>query len=326
MLGRLIGDADVVIDNFKLGTMEGWGFDDTWFETNAPRAVRCSITGYGSTGPKAGKPGYDFILQAETGLMAITGESEGSPMKLGVAIVDICTGIYGAVAVLAALQARERTGKGQRVETSLLNVGVSLMTYHLVYYLLTGEVAPRLGNGHLGNVPHGIYRARDGRYVAVSTCWPRIARVVGEEWLTDDPRFKDGDARVAHREELDEILRQAFLKLDADDWLELLRMADIAAAPVNTADRVVEHPQVQHQQMVFHLDHPKGGAVGLVDVPIRFGNGPATASYTPPPILGQDTGEVLTQLLGYSAEKLAALRQQQEAHAAELEEHTIKKR
>lgn len=322
----LVRISDVVYDNFRPGVMENLGADYETLSQINPRIVCCSATGYGSTGPYSDQPGYDMLAQAESGLASITGFPGQDPLKCGPAIVDICTGIFGALAVTCALHERTRTGKGQRVETSLMDVGVYLMTYHLVYYLLSGEVPPRLGNAHLGAVPHGIYRARDGQYVALGPCWPRIARVIGEEWLLDDPRFADMESRAAHREELDDVLRQAFLKLDAADWLEALRLDGIGAAAVNGVDQVVSHPQVEHQQMIFRLLHPKGGEVGLVDNPIHITGGPAAADYSPPPLLGQHTAEVLTQLLGYSVERLTELRRQQEQHAGELAAHTIKKR
>ncbi|MGH9895240.1 MAG: CaiB/BaiF CoA transferase family protein, partial [bacterium] len=154
LLRRLIVGADVVIDNFKLGTMEKWGFDNVWYEAHFPRAVRCSITGYGSTGPKAKVPGYDFILQAETGLMAITGDVEGTPMKLGVAIVDICAGMMAAIAILGALQARTRTGLGQRCEVNLHDVGLQMLANVASNHLVTGEETKRYGNSHPNIVPY----------------------------------------------------------------------------------------------------------------------------------------------------------------------------
>ncbi|MEL0143604.1 MAG: CoA transferase, partial [Alphaproteobacteria bacterium] len=162
VLAELLKTGDVVIDNFKLGTMAKFGFDDAWYEENAPQIVRASILGYGSTGPRAGLPGYDFLLQAESGLMSITGESDGDPMKLGVAIVDLCTGMYALSSILAALQARHRTGRGQYVEVSLYDTGVSLLANVAANYLASGKPAGRYGNGHPNIVPYNAYPTRDG--------------------------------------------------------------------------------------------------------------------------------------------------------------------
>ena len=206
VLRRLIVGADVVIDNFKLGTMESWGFDDEWFEAHAPQAVRCSITGYGATGPKASKPGYDFILQAESGLMAITGEAEGSPMKLGVAIVDVCAGLTAAIAVLGALQARARTGLGQHCEVSLHDVGLQMLINVASNHLVSGEEAGRFGNSHPNIVPYRTYRAADGE-VAVAVGNDRqfaaLAEVLGRPEWARDPRFSRNQDRVRNRETID---------------------------------------------------------------------------------------------------------------------------
>ncbi len=206
LLRRMIADADVVIDNFKLGTMENWGFDNEWFEANAPGVVRCSITGYGATGPKAHKPGYDFILQAETGLMSITGEVDGAPMKLGVAIVDVCAGLTAAIAVLGALQARTSTGLGQHCEVSLHDVGLQMLINVASNHLVSGEKALRFGNSHPNIVPYRTYTAADGE-VAIGVGNDRqfaaLAAVLEHPEWKDDPRFTRNQDRVNNREVID---------------------------------------------------------------------------------------------------------------------------
>ena len=192
----LVKISDVVYDNFRPGVMKNLGADYETLSKINPRIICFSSSGYGSSGPCRDLPGFDMIAQAETGLCSITGFPGQEPLKCGPAVVDICTGVFGALAVVSAIVARQRTGHGQQVETSLMSVGVYLMMYHLAYYLLSGEVAPRLGNAHLAAVPHGIYKARDGEYVAISVSWPRIAVAVGEEWLIEDPRFKESQSRL----------------------------------------------------------------------------------------------------------------------------------
>ena len=194
--------SDVVIDNFKVGTLEKWGFDDAWFESNAPRVIRCSITGYGSSGPKAALPGYDFILQAESGLMSICGDADGGPTKYGVAIVDVCTGMLACNAVLAGLNARYRTNKGQKVEVSLYETSIAMLANVASSYLVSGKDAGRYGNGHPSIVPYTTYRASD-QMIAVAVGNDGQFRKFSEalsrpEWA-NDPRFASNSARVENR-------------------------------------------------------------------------------------------------------------------------------
>src|SRR6516225_7327095 len=212
ILAGLIDKADVLIDNFRLGTLEKWGFTDAWFERHAPRLVRCSITGYGSSGPKAALPGYDFILQAESGLMSICGEPDGEPMKYGVAIVDVCTGMLASNSILAALNARHRTGKGQKVEVSLYETSLAMLVNVAASYLAAGRNAGRFGNGHPSIVPYTTYQAADGMIalgVGNERQFARIAEVLGHpEWASDE-RFVSNRARVENRALVDRMIDEA---------------------------------------------------------------------------------------------------------------------
>ena len=209
VLDRLIRSGDVLVDNFKQGTLARWGFDDAWFDANAPAVIRCSITGYGSTGPKSEMPGYDFILQAETGLMAITGEQDGTPMKLGVAIVDICTGMQATIAILAALEARRRNGRGQRCEVNLHDTGLHLLANVASNHLVSGDEAARYGNGHPNIVPYRTYAASDGDLALAVGNDRQFAVLAGEvghpEWA-EDPRFATNPERVRNRDLVDEMV------------------------------------------------------------------------------------------------------------------------
>src|SRR5712672_750049 len=222
VLQELVKRADVMVDNFKLGTLAKWGFGDAWFEEHAPRLVRCSITGYGPSGPKAALPGYDFILQAESGLMSICGEPDGRPTKYGVAIVDVCTGMLASNAILAAINARHRTGKGQKVELSLYETSLAMLINVASSYLTAGRNGGRFGNGHPSIVPYTTYQARDAMMalaIGNERQFARTAEVLGHpEWASDD-RFNSNRARVENRATIDGLIEQALSQDDADAWL-----------------------------------------------------------------------------------------------------------
>ena len=298
VLRRLIVGADVVIDNFKLGTMEIWGFDDEWFEAHAPQVVRCSITGYGATGPKASKPGYDFILQAESGLMAITGEAEGSPMKLGVAIVDVCAGLTAAIAVLGALQARSRTGRGQRCEVSLHDVGLQMLINVASNHLVSGEEAGRFGNSHPNIVPYRTYRANDGE-VAVAVGNDRqfaaLAEVLGRPEWARDPRFSRNQDRVRNRDTIDSEIAAVIATRSRADWIELLDNAGIPVGPINSVAETLASPQTIARQLVVDLQLEGGLSTKGLGLPFQLSSTPSSIR-RPPPALGADTREVLVEL------------------------------
>ena len=298
VLRRLIIGADVVIDNFKLGTMESWGFDDHWFETNAGQVVRCSITGYGPTGPKASKPGYDFILQAETGLMAITGEANGSPMKLGVAIVDVCAGLTAAIAVLGALQARARTGRGQRCEVSLHDVGLQMLINVASNHLVSGEKAGRYGNSHPNIVPYRTYPAADGE-VAVAVGNDRqfaaLAAVLGRPEWASDPRFTRNQDRVRNRKAIDNEIATVISSRPRAHWIEKLDQVGIPVGPINSVAEALASPQTNARQMVVDLQLETGLATRGLGLPFQFSDTPSSIR-RPPPALGADTRELLLEL------------------------------
>lgn len=298
ILRMMIVDADIVVDNFKMGTLERWGFTDSWFDEHAPKVVRCTIAGYGSSGPKAGKPGYDFILQAESGLMSITGEPEGESMKLGVAIVDVCTGMLAAMSILGALDAVNRTGKGQRTEVSLHDTGIQMLANVAANHLVTGEEAGRFGNGHPNIVPYRTYPTSDGELalaVGNDAQFARFAELAGHpEWATDSRLARNSD-RVENRELCDDLIRTVTLTKTRSEWLALLDPAGIPAGPINTVSEALASQQTVDREMVARVEHLDLDDLRLPGIPFQmFGTPPSIRR--PPPRLGQHTREILEEL------------------------------
>ena len=310
ILAQLIRKSDVVIENFKLGTLEKWGITNEWLEQNAPRAIRCSITGYGSTGPDAALPGYDFILQAESGLMSICGEPGGTPTKYGVAIVDVVTGLYACNSILAALSARERSGRGQHVEVCLYDSGIAMLINVASNYLVSGRDARRFGNGHPSIVPYTTYPSADSMIaVAVGNDgqFARFAETAGHpEWAKDE-RFAKNPGRVANREALDSLIAQALKKGRTADWISRLRAVGVPCGPINTVAEALTDPHTLARDMVRTVKHPAVGELKMVGIPFRLNGTPATIR-RPPPLLGQHTEEVLGGELGLPAARIAQLR------------------
>jgi glutaryl-CoA transferase len=310
ILAQLVKKSDVLVENFKLGTLEKWGITDGWLEENAPQVVRCSITGYGSSGPDAALPGYDFILQAESGLMSICGEAEGGPTKYGVAIVDVVTGLYACNSILAALAARSRTGRGQRVEVCLYDSGLSMLINVASNYLVTGKDARRFGNGHPNIVPYTTYPTADGMIaVAVGNDgqFARFAETAGHGEWARDARYATNPARVANREALDVAIAQALKGGKTAGWIEKLRAAGVPCGPINSVGEALNDPHTLARDMVRSVRHPTAGELKMVGIPFRL-NGTPAAIRRAPPLLGQHTEEVLSEELGMSAARIAQLR------------------
>jgi crotonobetainyl-CoA:carnitine CoA-transferase CaiB-like acyl-CoA transferase len=310
ILAQLVRKADVLVENFKLGTLEKWGITNAWLEQNAPRVVRCSITGYGSSGPDAALPGYDFILQAESGLMSICGEPDGTPTKYGVAIVDVVTGLYACNTILAALAARNRTGRGQHVEVCLYDSGLAMLINVASNYLISGKDARRYGNGHPSIVPYTTYPTSDGLIaVAVGNDgqFARFAETAGHAEWGRDPRFAKNPDRVTNREALDALIAQALKRDGSAAWIQKLRAAGVPCGPINSVAEALSDPHTLARDMVRTVKHPTVGEFKMVGIPFRF-SGTPEAIRRAPPLLGQHTEEVLGTELGLSADRVAQLR------------------
>ena len=310
ILAALLKRSDVVIENFKLGTLEKWGFGNDWLEKNAPRLIRCSITGYGSSGPDKALPGYDFILQAESGLMSICGEPEGTPTKYGVAIVDVVTGLYACNSILAALAARNRTGRGQHVEVCLYDSGISMLINVASNYLVSGKDARRFGNGHPNVVPYTTYSTADGMIaIAVGNDgqFARFSETVRHPEWAGDERFAKNPGRVTNREALDSLIGAALKAEKTAAWIGKLRAVGVPCGPINSVAEALNDPHTLAREMVRTVNHPAAGELKLVGIPFRM-NGTPAAVRRPPPLLGEHTDEVLGAELGVGGDRIARLR------------------
>jgi formyl-CoA transferase len=310
MLAKLIAKSDVLVENFKVGTLEKWGFGDDWLQANAPRVIRCSITGYGSSGPKAALPGYDFILQAESGLMSICGEPDGTPMKYGVAIVDVVTGMLACNSILAAVNARHRSGCGQHVEVSLFDSSLAMLANVASNYLVSGKDARRFGNGHPNIVPYTAYPTRDDMIaVAVGNDaqFAKFAAALGKPAWGSDPRYVRNPDRVANRDTLDTMIAEVLAKDGAETWLARLTAVGIPCGRINSVAQALNAEHTAARDMVRTVKHPTAGQLKMLGIPFRFSATPA-AVRRPPPTLGQHTEQVLREELGLTDERIAALR------------------
>ncbi|HEX9206134.1 MAG TPA: CoA transferase [Candidatus Deferrimicrobiaceae bacterium] len=296
----LAAASDVFVENFRVGAMGKMGLAYPDLRSINPGIVYCSITGYGQTGPYRDLAGYDFILQAMSGLMSITGEPEGEPMKLGVATVDLTTGLYAAVGILAALRHRDRTGEGQHIDLSLMDAAVSWLANVGSNHLVSGEVPARFGNAHANIVPYQVFRASD-RYVAVGIGndgqWRKFCEVAGEPGLSSDPRFATNPDRVRNRADLVPLLEEVFRRKESDFWIASLWREGIPAGPINTVDRVFGDPQTKDRGMVVEMLHPSAGKVRLIGSPLKLSGTPVEYRLAPP-LLGEHTESVLRDLPG----------------------------
>ena len=309
---RLAGISDVLVENYRTGDLDRLGLGYADLHRLYPELIYCSISGYGRTGPYADRPGYDAILQAEGGMMSITGPVEGPPSRAGIPIIDITSGMFAATAILAALRARDLTGEGQLIDISLFDSHVALLTNVASNYLVGGKPPRRLGNAHPNLVPYDAFTARDGWFivgVANEKQWSLLCDVLARPDLKSDSRFAANRDRVTNREALGDELNQIFSGRDTNDWLAELTKAGLPCGRINSVQEVFSHPQAQSRQMTLESEHPTAGTVQFPGFPYKFSLTPAEI-LKPPPLLGEHTEEVLTSLLDYSAEHVAALREQ----------------
>jgi crotonobetainyl-CoA:carnitine CoA-transferase CaiB-like acyl-CoA transferase len=311
ILRKIAAQSDILVENFKPGDLARFGLDYASLSALNPRLIYCSITGFGQTGPNAHRAGYDFLVQGEAGLMSLTGSPDGPPMKAGVGIADILCGMYATVGILAALQARHATGRGQHIDLALMDAQVAMLANQGVAHLTDGQVPPRRGNDHPTIVPYGTFPASDGDFILAVGNDGQFSRFVAEAGathLSHDPRFATNAARVRHREALVPLIAGLTKTRSTADWLAACTALNIPAGPVNTLDQVFASPQVAARQMRITLPHPvaASGTVDLIGNPLKFSDTPVRPTKAPPQ-LGQDSASVLARLLDLDAQSCAEL-------------------
>ena len=310
ILRRLIRRSAVLLENFRPGTMARLGLGYETLKRSNPRLVYCAISGFGESGPEAGRPGYDLIVQGESGLMDLTGFPDGPPVKVGTSIADLVAGIEACHGVVLALYARQRTGKGQKVEVAMLDVMASLLTYQAGIYFATGQRPARRGNQHPSIVPYEVFKAADAYLtvgVANNSLWERLCQALDRPDLARDGRFDSEAKRVEARQTLIPLLNGIFATRRAEEWLARFDKAGVPAGRIKSVAEVCESPHLRERGMIVSLAHPKAESVKVFGVPIRLQATPGGVS-APPPLLGQHTDEILTRVAGLSRGEVARLR------------------
>ena len=309
IIHRLARDADVLIENFRTGTMEEFGLGYEKLSEMNPRLIYCSISAFGRSGPRAREGGYEALMQAFTGVMSITGEPDGSPVRCGVAFLDLTTGIFSALGVVSALYHRTHTGLGQRIDGSLLTTAVGLLNFLAQGYLLAGVVPKAHGSGSPGMAPYRNFRCADDEWVFIAgandNLWKRLAGAIGLASLKEDPRFATNMDRVKNRVELERIVQEAVSRFERKSLLNLLEKAGVPATPVNRVDQALEDSQVKAQNMIWEMDQPRLGKIPIVGFPLAFSRMEPCIRCNPPR-QGEHTHEILKEC-GYSASEIAQL-------------------
>jgi crotonobetainyl-CoA:carnitine CoA-transferase CaiB-like acyl-CoA transferase len=313
LVKQLAARADVLIENYKVGDLKRYGLDYESIRAVKPDIVYCSITGFGQTGPYRNRPGYDYIFQAMSGLMSITGERDdlpgGGPAKVGLAICDVITGIYSSFAVMTALAHRDRTGEGQHIDMSLLDVTIAAISHINMNYLVGGIVPKRMGTAHPSIVPYQVFNGQDGQMVVAvgnDTQFGKLCGALGLSELPGDERFRSNVARVKHRDALVPLLQQRFVQRPVGAWIDKLTGIGVPCGPINNIQQVFDDPHIKARGMRVEVAHPRAGHVSMLANPAKLSATPPAYDRAPPR-LGEHTREVLASVLGMSAESIDSL-------------------
>lgn len=310
VLDALLDRADVLVENFRPGTMARLGLGYEEVAARWPRLVYCSISGFGQTGPRSAEPGYDAVIQAEGGLMSITGAGDGPPFRLGIAISDIVTGMFAAQGITLALLARERTGRGQRVDVGMLDATAALLTYQAAIYFTTGTTPPRMGNRHPTIVPYETLPASDGEFVVAvgnDDQWQRFCDVIGAPGLAQHERFATNRARVSNYDELRPRIVEHLRTRSREQWVRALKEAGVPCGSVRDVGEVLEDEHLRARDMIQEVEHAIAGTIRVLGVPIKLSGTPGSVR-SAPPALGQHTDRILQDDLGLTPAGIAALR------------------
>ena len=310
ILKKLIAKGDVLVDNFKTGTLSRWGLDYETLQEIRPGLIYCTVTGYGYTGPYSSRPGYDLIVQATGGFMSITGPENGDPSRAGVAIADISTGMFASNAILAALYSREKTGEGQRIDMSLLDSQVALLSYAASNYFVSGSITNRLGNAHPNIVPYQSFKAQDMHFVLAvgnDKQWEIFCKSINKPKWIDDEKYSTNALRVNNRRQLIDQLNKLFATQNAGYWLEIFDKVGLPSGPINELDKVFENEQIKSREMQIELPHSIDNKVTLLNSPIKIPTSP-TKTHKAPPTLGEHTEEILKEKIGLDQDAVAKLR------------------
>lgn len=312
LLLKMVKDADVVLENFKTGTLEKMGLGYGELKNANPEIILCSVTGYGQTGPYSQEPGFDPVIQAIGGIMDVTGFPDGEPTRVGVPVIDIMTSQYVAISIISAVRLRDHTGEGQHIDISLLDVQLSSLANVSSSYLNTGSISKRIGNSHSYIVPYQVFQCKDRPLMVCAgndRLYKKLCDELGHSEWAEDEKYKTNNKRIENRQELTRLIQDVFSGKTAEEWFQLLSDAGVPAGPVNNIEQVFEHPQVKARETVEEVSHPTLGTIKMVKSPIRF-SGLQIQTKSHPPLLGEHTEDFFEKEMGINKEEINRLREE----------------